>query len=104
MAVYFSPHNYAIRGRGFLVLSIPFALWFTGRSFTGRSLTLPYYAGEGAAWSLSAIILDYPFIVLRFGAYQYYTPDVFLYYALMFFILVGGGVYRNRQKPVEIPG
>ena len=66
------------------------------RYFTGRDISLLYYAGVGVAWSLTAIILDYPFIVLRFGAFQYYTPDVLLYYALMFFIPVGVGLYRER--------
>lgn len=96
MAVYFSPRNYAVFGRVVLALYIPVAALAAWRYFTVRGLSLLYYAGVGVAWSLTAITLDYPFIVLRFGAYQYYTPDVFLYYALMFFIPVGVGLYLER--------
>ena len=97
MAVYFSPLNYAVFGRVVLALYIPVAAWAAWRYFTGRGLSLLYYAGTGVAWSLTAIILDYPFIVLRFGAYQYYTPDVYLYYGVMFLIPVGVGMYLDRQ-------
>jgi len=41
-------------------------------------------------------VLDYPFIVLRFGAWEYYTPDVYLYYAAMFLIPAGIGMYLRR--------
>lgn len=96
MAVYFSGFDYDFWGRVVLLLYIPcafvFAFWF----FTGRDLTPRYFAGVGVAWSLIAIVLDYPFIVLRFGAYQYYTPDVYLYYAAMFLIPVTAGLYRKR--------
>jgi hypothetical protein len=97
MAVYFSGLNYDFWGKVVLLLYIPcvaiFAFWY----FSSRDLPLRYYAGIGIAWSLIAVVLDYPFIVLRFGAFQYYTPDVYLYYAAMFFIPVGAGWYRNRE-------
>lgn len=97
MAVYFSPLSYAFWGRVVLAVYIPLALGVAWWYFDGRTLSLPYYAGTGLAWSLTAIVLDYPFIVLRFGAYQYYTPDVYLYYAVMFLIPAGTGIYRNRK-------
>jgi hypothetical protein len=96
MAVYFSPLSYAVWGRVVLILYIPAAAWAAWRYFTGRNLSLPYYAGVGIAWSLIAVALDYPLIVLRFGAWEYYTPDVYLYYAGMVLIPVGVGMYLNR--------
>ena len=47
---------------------------------------------------LIAIVLDYLFIVLLFNAAEYYMPDVFLYYGLMFLISVGIGLYLDRKK------
>ncbi len=65
--------------------------WFRAR----ESLPLQYYAGVGIAWMLIAIVLDYLFIALLFQA-TYYGPDVFLYYALTFFIPAGVGLYLIR--------
>jgi hypothetical protein len=96
MAVYFSPLSYAVWGRVVLILYIPAAAWVAWRYFTGRDLSLPYYTGVGITWSLIAVVLDYPLIVLRFEAWQYYTPDVYLYYAVMFLIPVGVGMYLRR--------
>jgi hypothetical protein len=98
MAVYFSLPDYAVWGRVVLVLYVPLALGITAWYFAGRELSLRYYAAVGIAWSITAIVLDYPFIVLRFGAFQYYTPDVYLYYALMFLIPLATGMYYCRQK------
>jgi len=97
MAVYFSPLPYPLWGKVVLLLYIPFAAAFAVYLFRERNQSMRYYAGVGLAWSLIAIVLDYPFIVLRFGAYQYYTPDVYFYYAVMFLIPVGVGIYRNRK-------
>jgi len=33
-----------------------------------------------------------------FNAAEYYMPDVFLYYGLMFLIPVGVGLYLDRKK------
>jgi hypothetical protein len=104
MAVYFSGLNYAIWGKVLLLLYIPCAFVFAFWYFTGRDLTLRYYAGVGVAWSVIAVALDYPFIVLRFGAYQYYTPDVYLYYAAMFLIPVVAGVYRKKTANTPSAG
>lgn len=80
-----------------LLLSIPCAAIFAFGYFSGRDLPLRYYAGVGIAWSLIAVVPDYPFIDLRFGAFQYYTPDVYLYYAAMLLIPVRAGLYRKRE-------
>ncbi|HET6581198.1 MAG TPA: hypothetical protein VFG36_04885 [Methanoregula sp.] len=71
--------------------------WFRKRGH----LPLQYYAGVGVAWVLIAVVFDFLFIVMLFGATTYYQPDVFLYYALTFLIPVGVGLYlnRNRKKP-----
>jgi hypothetical protein len=64
-----------------------------------------YYAGVGVAWALIAIVLDYLFIVLLFGA-AYYGADVFVYYVLTFFIPLGVGLYllRVNDGPVSKGG
>jgi hypothetical protein len=97
MAVYFSTLNYAIWGRIILLFYIPAATWIAWRYFTGRDLSRTYYTGVGIAWSLIAVILDYPFIVLRFSAREYYTPDVYIYYAVMFLIPAGIGMNLNQN-------
>jgi hypothetical protein len=104
MAVYFSGLNYDFWGKVVLLVYIPCTFVVTLRYFSGRDLTLPYYCLVGLAWSIIAVLLDYPFIVLRFGAFQYYTPDVYLYYAAMFIIPVVVGVYRKLQARPAEPG
>lgn len=99
MAVYFSGLNYDVWGKVVLLLYIPCAAVFAYWYFSQRELSLQYYAGVGIAWSLIAVVLDYPFIVMRFGAWQYYTPDVFFYYIVMFLIPVIVGMYVNREGP-----
>lgn len=98
MAVYFSGLDYAIWGKVVLILYLPCVAVFAYRYFSGRHLRLRYFAGIGLAWSLIAIILDFPFIVLRFGAWQYYGPDVYLYYIAMVLIPAGAGWYLNRTE------
>ena len=93
MAVYFSGLDYVIWGKIVLILYLPCAAVFAFWYFSGRHLPLRYFAGVGLAWSLIAIMLDYPFIVLRFGAWQYYGPDVYLYYIAMALIPPGAGWY-----------
>ncbi len=74
--------------------------WFANRD----RLPLCYYAGVGVSWTVIAVVLDYFFIVRLFNATSYYAPDVFLYYALMFLIPVGVGLYLDRAGPVAHPG
>ena len=38
-----------------------------------------------------------PFIVLRFSAWHYYGPDVYLYYAAMFLIPVVAGTFTGAR-------
>ena len=98
LVLYFSPVPYSI-GWVLLVIFTPFTIWVTLWWFSQRErLPLQYYAGVGMAWMLIAIVLDYLFIVLLFKAAEYYMPDVFLYYGLMFLIPVGVGLYLDRKK------
>ena len=98
LVLYLSPIPYSI-GWILLVIFTPFTIWVTLWWFSQRErLPLQYYAGVGMAWMLIAIVLDYLFIVLLFNAAEYYMPDVFLYYGLMFLIPVGVGLYLDRKK------
>jgi hypothetical protein len=97
MAVYFSLPDYGFWGKVVLLLYLPCAFSFACWYFSGRILTLRYSAGIGIAWSLIAIALDVPFIVLRFGAWQYYGPDVYLYYLAMAVIPVAAGFFIGKK-------
>jgi hypothetical protein len=95
--LYFSPVPYSI-GWVLLVLFTPFTIWVTWWWFRKRErLPLTYYAGVGVVWMLLAVVLDYLFIVLLFGAVEYYVADVLVYYALMFLIPVGVALYLDRN-------
>jgi hypothetical protein len=104
LVLYFSPFSYSM-GWIILVVFTPFTIGVTWWWFRRREhLSLQYYAGVGVAWTLIAVMLDYLFIVLLFKATTYYALDVFLYYALMFGIPAGVGVYLNRAGPATQPG
>lgn len=51
----------------------------------------------GAIWTIMAIALDYVFLVLLFQSNNYYKFDVYLYYALTFFLPVIIGWYKISQ-------
>ena len=102
LALFFSPYA-GIMGWILLAVFTPVTVviawwWFRSR----EPLPLQYYAGVGVAWMLIAVVLDYLFIVLLFQA-TYYGPDVFVYYAVTFFIPVGVGLYliRTRKETVS---
>lgn len=104
MAVYFSLPDYSFWGKVVLLVYIPCAFGFACWYFSRRTPPLRYFAGVGAAWSLIAIVLDFPFIVLRFGAWQYYGPDVYLYYAAMVVIPVVAGLYVRKTSTRQDDG
>jgi hypothetical protein len=97
MALYFSPLSYTL-GWVILVIFTPFTIGVTWWWFRKRTLPLSYYAGVGITWTVIAVVLDYLFIVLLFDSLNYYAPDVFIYYALMFLIPAGTGAYLQHQK------
>jgi hypothetical protein len=78
----------------FTPVTIVIALWWFRKR---ERLPLQYYAGVGVAWVLVAIVLDYLFIVLLFGA-EYYAIDVFVYYAVTFLIPLGVGLFLGRSQ------
>jgi hypothetical protein len=96
LVLYYLPIPYGL-GWILLVIFTPFTVWVTWWWFRQQERhPLQYYAGVGIAWTLIAVVLDELFIVLLFNATEYYVPDVLLYYALMFLIPVGIGVYLER--------
>jgi hypothetical protein len=97
LALFFSPFA-GIMGWVLIAIFTPVTIAITWWWFTGRDLSLSYYAGVGIAWAAIAVVLDYLFIVLLFHT-AYYGPDVFVYYALTFLIPVGVGLIRLRRKP-----
>jgi hypothetical protein len=98
LALFFSSFA-GIIGWVLIAIFTPITIAITWWWFTGRDLSLSYYAGVGIAWTVIAVVLDYLFIVLLFHA-AYYGPDVFVYYTLTFLIPVGVGLIRFRRKPV----
>jgi hypothetical protein len=103
IVLFFTPFKSSM-GWIMLVIFTPFTLAVTWWWFRGRALPLQYYAGVGGAWMLIAVVLDYLFIVTLLGAATYYALHIFLYYALMFLIPVGVGLYLHRAGPVARPG
>ncbi|OPX63619.1 MULTISPECIES: hypothetical protein [unclassified Methanoregula] len=101
MAVYHSLPDYGFWGKVVLLLYLPCAFGFACWYFSGRILSLRYSAGIGISWSLIAIILDFPFIVLRFGAWQYYGPDVYVYYIAMAVIPMAAGTLIRKREMAE---
>ena len=96
MILFFTPFADSMGWIIFIIFT-PFTILVTWWWFRPRErLSLQYYAGVGAAWTLIAIVLDYLFIVMLFGSAAYYSLHIFLYYALMFLIPVGVGMYLDR--------
>lgn len=97
LALFYTP-DYTFWGKVSLALYIPGvfsgALWY----FKDRNLALRYYAGVGLVWCIVAVVLDQPFIVLRYNATGYYAWDVYLYYLSLVAIPMAAGIYLNRTK------
>jgi len=96
LALFFSPYA-AQMGWILIAVFTPVTIAITWWWFKGRDLPLPYFVKTGIAWVAIAIVLDYLFIVLLFAA-TYYGIDVFIYYALTFFIPVGVGLFLARNQ------
>jgi hypothetical protein len=101
LALFFSPFA-GIMGWVLIAIFTPVTIAITWWWFTGRDLSLSYYAGVGIAWTAVAVVLDYLFIVLLFHT-AYYGPDVFVYYALTFLIPMGVGLAKLRRKMSVTP-
>ncbi len=60
------------------------------------------YVGLGVIWTIMAVALDYIFLVKLLNAADYYKFDVYLYYALIFFLPVVTGWYKsNKTKSIK---
>lgn len=101
MVLFFTP---LAGSMGWIITAIftPVTVVITWWWFRERDLRLPYYAGVGVAWMILAVVLDYLFIVLLFHT-SYYSPDVFLYYALTLLIpvLVGAFLIFKRRRLLQ---
>lgn len=61
--------------------------------------SLSYYARIGLIWTLMAVVCDYFFLYTMFKpADGYYKFDVYLYYALTFFLPLLIGWWKTRKK------
>lgn len=104
MLLFFTPFSGSM-GWIMLVVFTPFTIVVTWWWFRQREhLSLQYYAGVGVAWMLIAVVLDELFIVTLFKSATYYALDVFLYYAVMFVIPIGVGLYLDREGEVVPAG
>jgi hypothetical protein len=100
MVLFFTPFKDNMR---WIIMAIfkPFTILVTWWWFRQRGYLSPeYYAGVGIAWALIAVVLDYLFIVQLLSSPAYYSLHIYLYYALMFLIPVGVGMYLNRDVVV----
>ena len=94
LVLFFTPYA-ATMGWILTALLTPVTIAITWWWFRKRErLSLQYYAGVGVVWVLIAVVFDSLFIVMLFQA-TYFSPDVFVYYALTFLIPVGVGLYLN---------
>ena len=100
IVLFFTPFKDSM-GWVMLFTFTPFTIVFTWWWFRQRGyLSLQYYAGIGIAWALIAVMLDYLFIVMLFNSPAYYSLHIYLYYALMFLIPVGVGIFLDRNVVV----
>lgn len=63
-----------------------------------KSVKLSYYVIIGIVWTVLAIIFDYLFLVQVFHPEQYYTVDIYLYYALTFLLPVVVGWWKDNKQ------
>src|SRR5262245_15946099 len=70
-----------LAGFGLLVTAVTSGLAYW--RFRGRGgISWAHAAAIGASWLGVAVVCDFLFIVLLFQAWNYYRPDVALYYAI----------------------
>jgi hypothetical protein len=67
-----------------------------------KSSSFQYYLVVGIIWTILAIVLDYFLIVRAFKPEDgYYKLDVYLYYALTFFLPIIIGLRKQRERANE---
>jgi hypothetical protein len=94
--LFFSPFT-DIMGWIITAVFTPVTIAVTWWWFKTRDLPLTYFLRIGLVWTVIAMVLDYLFIVQLFQT-TYYSPDVFVYYALTFLIPAGVGLYLVRIR------
>jgi hypothetical protein len=77
-------------------IGIIITLWVLFKKTKGT--TFNYYFILAIIWTLIAIAFDYLFIVKAFKSSNYYKPDVYLYYALTFFLSLFAGWKKNKKE------
>lgn len=96
LMLFFSPFA-DIMGWIITAVFTPVTIAVTWWWFKTRDLPLTYFLRIGLVWTVIAMVLDYLFIVQLFQT-TYYSPDVFVYYALTFLIPAGVGLYLVRIR------
>lgn len=84
---------------GWVILPVGFiiTLWVVLRKVKGD--TLQHYLTLAIVWTVTAIVLDYLFIVKAFKpADGYYKLDVYLYYFLTFVIPLTIGWWKKQNQ------
>jgi hypothetical protein len=86
---------------GFYILPIGTAvtLWVLFKKIKREEFMC--YVGVGVFWTLIAIALDYLFIVKLFNSADYYKPDVYLYYVLIFILPILVGWYKKSKGMIK---
>jgi hypothetical protein len=78
------------------VLFTPLTIAITVLWFRKRTLPISYYLAVALAWTFTAVLFDYLFIVRLFGVSGYYHASVMVYYAETFLIPLLTGVKYHR--------
>lgn len=75
---------------------IAITLWVLFKKIKSESIR--YYVLLAAAWTVIAVVCDYFFLVKAFNpADGYYKFDVYVYYALTFFLPLCVGWWKGRK-------
>lgn len=81
-----------------LAVLIPVAIFIAYKRFRGMKAPALYFLFVAASWVSLAVVFDHLFIVKAFNVQNYYDVDVFIYYALTFFIPLSMGLkYRKSE-------
>jgi hypothetical protein len=78
-------------------IGIAITLWVLFKKVHGADMV--YYLKIGLIWTITAIVLDYLFLVSLFKpADGYYKLDVYLYYALTFVLPLVAGYFKIKKS------
>jgi hypothetical protein len=78
-----------------LPLGVAFTLWVLLKKIKREEFMC--YIGLGVIWTITAVLLDYLFIVKMFQSADYYKPDVYMYYALTLILPIAVGWYKKSK-------